>query len=251
MSDYSQITDFSDKDALTTGDPEKVISGADMDGELAAISTAIASKIDEPGSPSTNDFLKWNGSAWAATADPETGWAFAAQYTPSATAQQDITDLSQTSDHLFVLRRVLPATDGAILSIRTSADAGGSPTFDTGASNYFYDLIGRPFGGAGNAIVTGSSVTATSILATISGSGNVASTEVGVSGAIEIYNPADTTGDTNIHINTAHRDTTNTPYHQSGWAMRNAAAVVQAIRFYFSSGNITSGTIDHYTRTVQ
>ncbi len=68
MSDYSQITDFSDKDALTTGDPEKVISGADVDGELAAISTAIASKIDEPGSPSTNDFLKWNGSAWVAAA---------------------------------------------------------------------------------------------------------------------------------------------------------------------------------------
>ena len=46
MSDYTQITDFSAKDALTTGDPEKIILGADLDAELSAISTAIASKYD-------------------------------------------------------------------------------------------------------------------------------------------------------------------------------------------------------------
>ena len=46
MSDYTQVTDFSAKDALTSGDPEKIISGADVDVELAAISTAIATKYD-------------------------------------------------------------------------------------------------------------------------------------------------------------------------------------------------------------
>ena len=46
MSDYSQVTDFSAKDALTTGDPEKIILGADVDAELAAIATAIATKFD-------------------------------------------------------------------------------------------------------------------------------------------------------------------------------------------------------------
>lgn len=46
MADYTQITDFSAKDALTTGDPEKIILGADLDAELSAISTAIASKYD-------------------------------------------------------------------------------------------------------------------------------------------------------------------------------------------------------------
>jgi hypothetical protein len=46
MSDYSQITDFSAKDLLTTGDPNKLIMGADVDGELDAISTAITSKYD-------------------------------------------------------------------------------------------------------------------------------------------------------------------------------------------------------------
>jgi hypothetical protein len=46
MSDYTPITDFSVKDGLTSGDPEKIIAGADLDAELAAIQTAILSKFD-------------------------------------------------------------------------------------------------------------------------------------------------------------------------------------------------------------
>lgn len=46
MADYTQVTDFSAKDALSTGDPEKLILGADMDAEFDAISTAIATKYD-------------------------------------------------------------------------------------------------------------------------------------------------------------------------------------------------------------
>lgn len=46
MSDYSITTDFSVKDGLTTGDPEKIILGADFDVEFNAISTAITSKYD-------------------------------------------------------------------------------------------------------------------------------------------------------------------------------------------------------------
>jgi hypothetical protein len=44
MSDYTPITDFSAKDALTTGDPNKLIQGSHIDAELAAIATAVASK---------------------------------------------------------------------------------------------------------------------------------------------------------------------------------------------------------------
>jgi len=46
MADYTQITDFSAKDALSTGDPEKLILGADFDGEFTALATAISSKYD-------------------------------------------------------------------------------------------------------------------------------------------------------------------------------------------------------------
>lgn len=46
MADYTPVNDFSAKDALTTGDSEKIISGADVDAETAAIQTAIATKYD-------------------------------------------------------------------------------------------------------------------------------------------------------------------------------------------------------------
>lgn len=46
MSDYTQITDFSAKDNLSSGDAEKIVLGADFDAEFAAIATAIASKVD-------------------------------------------------------------------------------------------------------------------------------------------------------------------------------------------------------------
>lgn len=46
MSDYTQITDFSAKDALPSGNPSKLILGSDVDAELAAIATAISTKYD-------------------------------------------------------------------------------------------------------------------------------------------------------------------------------------------------------------
>lgn len=46
MSDYTQITSFAPKDALTTGDPNKRIRGAQLDPEFSAIAAAILSKFD-------------------------------------------------------------------------------------------------------------------------------------------------------------------------------------------------------------
>lgn len=47
MSDYTKITDFSAKDPLATGDPEKLAVGADVDAEFDAIATMSATKEDK------------------------------------------------------------------------------------------------------------------------------------------------------------------------------------------------------------
>lgn len=47
MSNYTPVNDYSVKDALVSGDPNKVIKGSDIDDETAAIQTAIASKADD------------------------------------------------------------------------------------------------------------------------------------------------------------------------------------------------------------
>lgn len=45
MSNYTQVTYFAPKDALTAGDANKRAKGVEIDAELAAISTAISSKL--------------------------------------------------------------------------------------------------------------------------------------------------------------------------------------------------------------
>jgi len=46
MSDYTRVHDFSAKDALSTGDALKVIKGSEVDAELDAVVTAVATKIE-------------------------------------------------------------------------------------------------------------------------------------------------------------------------------------------------------------
>lgn len=47
MTDYTKTTDFAAKDALSTGNPSKIVKGTEIDDELTAISGAIASKADK------------------------------------------------------------------------------------------------------------------------------------------------------------------------------------------------------------
>ena len=47
MSDYSKSTNFTAKDGLSSGDPNKRINGSLFDGEFDPIATAVSSKIDK------------------------------------------------------------------------------------------------------------------------------------------------------------------------------------------------------------
>ena len=60
MSDYTRQEDFSVKDALTTGDPNKVIKGSEVDSEFDALVTAVATKIDALSGHTTNDIVYLN-----------------------------------------------------------------------------------------------------------------------------------------------------------------------------------------------
>lgn len=46
MANYTKVTNFTAKDSLTSGDPNKVVKGAEIDTEFSAISTAIATKAN-------------------------------------------------------------------------------------------------------------------------------------------------------------------------------------------------------------
>jgi len=68
MANYSQTVFFGPKDALTTGDPSKVIKGTEMDGELSAISTAIASKENSANKGAANGYASLDASVFVPTA---------------------------------------------------------------------------------------------------------------------------------------------------------------------------------------
>ena len=63
MSNYTPGTDFSVKDGLTTGDPEKIILGSDIDDEFDAINTAITSKEDTANKGASSGYAPLDGSS--------------------------------------------------------------------------------------------------------------------------------------------------------------------------------------------
>ena len=46
MAQYVKATNFASKDALLSGDPNKIVKGTEIDDEFNAISTAIGSKAN-------------------------------------------------------------------------------------------------------------------------------------------------------------------------------------------------------------
>jgi len=100
MSNYTQITDFSVKDNLASGDAAKVIKGSDIDAELSAIATAIATKQEGGDVPSGSAMVFFQ------TAAP-TGWT-------KSTTHND---------------KALRVTSG------DGGDAGGSVAFTTAFAN--------------------------------------------------------------------------------------------------------------------
>lgn len=55
MSNYNKATNFAVKDTLTSGDPDKVVSGAEIDNEFNAIASAVTSKADKVPASTTNN----------------------------------------------------------------------------------------------------------------------------------------------------------------------------------------------------
>jgi len=64
MSDYARIHDFSVKDALTTGDPAKLIKGSEVDAEFDELVIHNSSKVDKPPGASEGDFLRFTSGVW-------------------------------------------------------------------------------------------------------------------------------------------------------------------------------------------
>jgi len=55
MSNYNKATNFAVKDTLTSGDPDKAVSGVEIDNEFNSISSAVTSKADKVAGSTTDN----------------------------------------------------------------------------------------------------------------------------------------------------------------------------------------------------
>jgi hypothetical protein len=121
MSNYTQSTNFATKDALTSGDPLKIVKGTEINTEFVNIAVAIATKLDSASGTITGATITGatiNNSTIGSTT-PSTG-AFT---TLSATGVSTLSNV------------VLPVIDNIKLGYATTATAAGTTTL-TSASNH-------------------------------------------------------------------------------------------------------------------
>lgn len=142
MPTYTQIVDFGDKDGLTTGDPNKLIRGTEIDAELTAIATAIGQAQDDVGTNIASGLLLLDGNAQILQAqlpdDPEfdtialtnSGSAapisHAAALTTGGRAYQTILDTDQAD----AIRWRWQTESTLSLALRAGSGAVGAETFD-------------------------------------------------------------------------------------------------------------------------
>lgn len=145
-------------------------------------------------------------------------------------------DSSKYSDYVFSLNNVIPVTDSVDLLLRFSTDGGASFS-----GTYFYCTI---YGSPGTAVsAVGSSAGAAQILA-FTGVGSDTN-EFGVSGEVRVFGP-DLTAFT-AFTGLIHAWGANSKPFISPFAGQNSTTTaVDAVRFYFSSGNLESGRITMY-----
>ena len=96
MSNYSKTTDFAAKDALSTGNANKIVKGTEIDDEFDAIQTAVNSKAD------TNNT--------ALTGTPTA---------PTAGASVNTTQLSTTAYVTSAITTAVAATKAALFPVGT------------------------------------------------------------------------------------------------------------------------------------
>ena len=169
------------------------------------------------------------------------GLLFISGATASNSATVAFTGISSTYEtYVITFNNVVPASDSVSFNMRTSTDGGTS--YESGAGNYRYVAERGSQGGTG---VTGSA-SATEILLVAAGSGVGSATGEGFNGIAYLYHPSNTGLYTSISSHGHYQDgAADSLYYQSA-GTRIAAADVDAIQFYFSSGNIESGEINLY-----
>lgn len=135
MSDYARQHDFSVKDALTTGDPDKVIKGSEVDAEFDALVTAVASKTDDNAAAITGGSID-NAAIGGTTPAAIVGTTIEAQGSLElatgavVTGVADEDNMASDSATLLATQQSIKAYIDAAVAALSSVSAGSALTVD-------------------------------------------------------------------------------------------------------------------------
>ena len=164
------------------------------------------------------------------------GWIYLESATASSSATLEFDDIDTTYDrYMFTLENIIPATDGQNFNIRISTDNGSS--FISSSS---YSILRQRMGTEGHLDETGQST----IFSSFTTIGNQSSE--GLSGTIYLFSPGDSARKPMVQGHVFGFTTGDALTSTELVGIYNAAADMDAIQFYFGSGNIASGTIHRY-----
>ena len=174
--------------------------------------------------------------AVAALGSPGGAWETISTTTASDDGTVDITgfDNSKYASYKILFQDVTPATGNALPDCRTSTNGGSS--FDTSG----YAWVATTTDEDSTTAVAGSAGEAVTDRIRMCGAG-LSTATVGYSGFLEIYEPGNATDCQLVYHVTVNQDTTEDCIVSYGGGKRDTAADVDAIQFFFSTGNVESG----------
>lgn len=185
--------------------------------------------------------LRINSGATAPEWTSSGGRVLLASKTASASSSLDFTEFNNSvfRYYEFEFENVLPATDANTFIARVSTNGGSS--YDSGASDYFTSGLVHNSTGAAYYGGTQGAIR----ISEASDVGNAAG-EYGFTGEAKLRFAGDTGSQTRLFFRGTYENPTSVTNHCSGMGKRIATQDTDAIRFLFSTGNITSGTIRMY-----
>jgi len=163
MSNYSKTTDFASKDALATGNANKIVKGTEIDDEFSAIQTAIATKANTLSPTLTGTPLAPTAASGTSTTQiATTAYVAAAIASEIASAKDALLPVGSIYTQAGVATN--PAT---LLGFGTWEEYGaGKAIIGVDASNTLFDTLGET-GGVADITISGTTDSHTLTLAQI------------------------------------------------------------------------------------
>ena len=215
---------------------------------MGAIARNIANNITTSGVFTSSAIANSSVTGITVLANASDGITFISSQTASASASISFTSglTSTYKAYKFVFTNIRPATENASFGFQVSTDGG---------SNYGVSILSTAFRGihreddadAGLGYVTAEDLTVSTSLQRIADEVN-GDADQGMSGSIQIFNPASTSYVKNFISTTNFAHLGVQPYSENHYVAGyvSTASAVNAIQFKFTSGNITAGTIALY-----